>query len=146
MKKLVLLLVASVWVSGCATSQQQIESHSPAMNSWIGAPIEEFLDMQGAPTAVVEKDDHLLYRFDAFKQRTVTRTTGSCNPTNFNEPIDEYGRPASCSSSARHWYTTTFNCRYGLAVIDDVIMNWNMIGNSCRMMTIHGRPGHGETG
>lgn len=146
LKKLVVLFAASALVSGCATSQQQIDSHTPAMNSWIGAPIEEFLDMQGAPTAVVEKDSYQLYRFDAFKTRVVNHTSTSCNPTNFNEPIDDYGRLASCTTSERHWYTATFTCRYGLAVVEDVIVNWNMIGNSCRMMTIHNRSHQAESG
>ena len=146
MQKLVLLFAASAVVSGCATSQQQIESHAPAMNSWIGAPIEEFLAMQGAPTAVVEKDNYQLYRFDAYKARSVTNTSESCRPTNFNEPINDYGQLAGCSTSESPWYTVTYTCRYGLAVVDDVIRNWNMIGNSCRMMTIRNRPTQSETG
>ena len=146
MKKLVVFLAASAVVSGCATSRQQIESHAPALNSWVGAPIEEFVDMQGAPTAVEEKDDYQLYRFDAYKRRSVTHTNKSCAPTNFNEPIDDYGRPAACSTAERHWYTATFTCRYGLAVVEDVIRGWNMIGNNCRMMTIQNRPRQSETG
>ncbi|MDJ0911323.1 MAG: hypothetical protein QNI99_19220 [Woeseiaceae bacterium] len=116
------------------------------MNSWIGAPIEEFLDMQGTPTAVVAEEDHQIYRFDASKTNRVTITSEHCQQTNFNEPIDEYGRPGGCSTSERPWYTVTYACTYGLVVVEDVITDWSMNGNNCRMITVHGRPRDAETG
>lgn len=146
MKKLVLVLVASVWVSGCATSQQQIDSHAPAMSSWMGAPIDEFLAVQGAPTTVVQEAEYRVFRFDASKTKHVGISTGSCQPTNFNEPIDEYGRPASCSSGERPWYSVTYACTYELVVTGEVITDWRMNGNNCKMVTVHERPLSAETG
>ena len=146
MKKFVLLFAVSAVVSGCATSQQQINSHAPAMNSWMGAPIQEFLDTQGAPTAVVEEDNYQVYRFDASRTRTVTHTNKSCQQTNFNEPIDDYGRPAGCSTSESHWYSVTYACTYGLTVVEDVITDWSMDGNNCKMMTVSHRPLQADTG
>ncbi len=146
MEKIVVIFALCAVASGCATSQQQIDSHAPAMNSWLGAPIEEFLDMQGISTAVVEKDNYQIYRFYASKTKRVTDTSRNCQPTNFNEPIDDYGRPAACSTVERHWYTATYACTYGLVVVEDVIIYWSMNGNNCRMITVHGRPGQAETG
>ncbi len=140
MEKIVVVLAVFAVASGCATSQQQINSHAPAMNSWMGAPVEEFLDMQGAPTAVVEKDNYQIYRFDASKTRRVTHTHENCRPTNFNEPIDDYGRPAGCSTGESHWYTVTYACTYGLIVVEDVITDWIMNGNNCKMMAVYARP------
>ena len=146
MEKIVVVFALCALASGCATSQQQIDSHTPAMNSWVGAPIEEFLGMQGAPTAVVEMDNYQIYRFDASKTRRVNHTGESCNPTNFNEPIDDYGRPAGCRTVERHWYTVTYACTYGLVVVEDVITDWSMNGNNCKMMTVYARPRQAETG
>ena len=145
MEKIVVIFAVCAVASGCATSQQQIDSHAPAMNSWMGAPIKEFLDMQGTPTAVVEKDNYQIYRFDASKTKPVTLTTKNCRPTNLNEPIDDYGRPAACSTGERPWYKATFACTYGLVVVEDVITDWSMNGNNCRMITVHGRADHAET-
>ena len=146
MKKIAVVFTICAVTSGCATSQHQIDSHAPAMNSWVGAPIEEFLDMQGSPTAVVQEDNYQVYRFDASKTNNVTLTGGSCQPSNFNEPIDEYGRQGGCSTSERPWYTVTYECTYGLVVVEDVITDWSMNGNNCRMITVHGRPGQAEPG
>lgn len=136
MKKVVVTLAASAVVSGCATSQQQIDLHAPALNSWVGAPIEEFLNMHGTPTTVIDKDNYQIYRFDASKTKSVTHKGEHCQPTNFNEPIDDYGRPAACSTLERHWYTVTYACTYGLVVVENVIRDWGMNGNNCKMVTV----------
>ena len=146
MKKIVVVLSVYAIASGCATSQQQIDSHAPAMNSWIGAPIEEFLDMQGAPTAVVEEDNYQIYRFDASKTRVGTLTSEHCTQTNFNEPVNDYGEPAGCTTGERPWYTVTYACTYGLIVVEDVIADWSMEGNNCKMITVFNRPRQAETG
>lgn len=139
-------LIAVVVISGCATSQQQIDSHAPALNSWVGAPIAEFVAVQGTPTAVVEEGNYQIYEFDTSKTKNVSHTGEHCQPTNFNEPIDEYGRPGGCRTVQSHWYTVTFSCTYGLVVLEDVITDWSMDGNNCRMVTVHGRAGLAEPG
>lgn len=145
MRKYALVVTVCALATGCATSQQQIDAHAPALNSWVGAPIEEFVGAQGNPTAVVENGNYQTYTFEASKTKDGTLTSKSCNRTNFNEPIDDYGRPAGCSSGERPWYTVTYSCEYGLDVLDDVITGWSMSGNNCKMMTIYGRPGQTET-
>ena len=146
MEKIIVVLAVCSVASGCATSQQQIASHAPAMDSWMGAPIGEFLDVQGIPTAVVEKDNYQIYRFYASKTKRIVDTGRSCQPTNFNEPINDYGEPANCRTVNRHWYTWTYACTYGLVVVEDVIIYWSMNGNNCRMITVHSRPDQAETG
>ena len=146
MEKIFIVFAVCAVAFGCATSQQQIDLHAPAMNTWVGAPIEEFLDMQGTPTAVIEKDNYQIYRFNTSKTKRVTDTSRNCQPTNFNEPIDDYGRPAACRTVERHLYTVTYACAYGLVVVEDVITYWSMVGNNCKMMTVHARPRQAETG
>lgn len=147
MEKIVVFLAACAVVSGCATSQQQIDSHASAMNSWVGAPIEEFLNMQGTPRAVVDKDNYQVYKFGTSKAKRITKTTSSCQPTaNFNEPINDYGELERCRTVEHHWYTITYWCTYGLVVVEDVIRDWRMNGNNCKMMTVYGRPGQAESG
>ena len=144
MNRIVGVLAAGAVIAGCATAQQQIDSHAPALNSWVGAPIDEFVVMQGSPTAVVQENNYQIYRFDAAKTKSVTHTNKSCQPTNFNEPIDDYGRPGGCTTSESPWYSVTYTCTYGLVVVDDVILDWSMNGNNCRMMTIDSHPHQAE--
>ena len=147
MEKIVVVLAACAVVSGCATSQQQIDSHAPAMNSWVGAPIDEFLDMQGTPRAVVDKDNYQIYKFGTSKTKRITETGSHCQPTsNFNEPINDYGEPERCRTVEHYRYTITYWCTYGLVVVEDVIRDWGMDGNNCKMITVYGRPGLAETG
>jgi len=147
MEKIIVVLAACAVVSGCATSQQQIDSHARAMNSWVGAPIEEFFGMQGAPRAVVDKDDYQVYKFGTSKAKIFVDWGKHCGPpANFNEPINDYGELERCSYFERHRHTTTFWCTYGLVVVEDVIRDWRMDGNNCKMITVYGRPGLAETG
>lgn len=147
MKKIVIVMAAFAVVSGCATSQQQIDSHAPAMNSWLGAPIEEFFDLQGAPRAVIDKDNYRVYKFGTSKAKRITEKGSHCAPTsNFNEPINDYGQPERCTTIERYRYTITYWCTYGLVVVEDVIMDWRMGGNNCKTITVYGRPGRAETG
>lgn len=134
MCKVVVALLVSAVVSGCATSQQQIDSHAPALNSWMGAPIEAFLDRQGAPTTVVETADYQIYRFGAWKTKRHVKWGRSCGPTS---PYEE----ESCRDVVLHAHATTFNCTYDLLVVESVINDWRMNGNYCRMVTVSYRPG-----
>jgi len=129
MRKVVIALAASAVVSGCATSQQQIDSHEPALDSWVGAPIEEFLDMQGAPTTVIDRVDYQIYVFDARKSRPYCKSVRQCDPT---EPYEQ----ERCYYVAVHTHTTTFKCTYELLVAENVINDWRMNGNNCRMITV----------
>ena len=147
MEKIVAVLAAFAVVSGCATSQQQIDSHAPAMNSWVGAPIEEFLDMQGTPKAVVDKDNYQSYWFHAAKTKRVMETGKNCQPTsNFNEPINDYGQLETCRTTVHNSYKITYACTYWLVVVEDVIRDWGMDGNNCKMMTVYARPRQAEAG
>ncbi len=151
MKKVVLALAACALASGCATSQQQIDSHAPALNSWIGAPLDEFLDLQGAPTTVIERADYQIYKFVAWKRRHNFARERSCSPSSGDVPGSEgapgtNGAPGSpsrgnnCRSHERYTHTTTFTCAYELLVADNVINDWRMNGNYCRMMAVGHRP------
>jgi len=133
MWKFVVALAASAVVSGCATSQQQIDSHAPALNSWVGAPIEEFLEMQGAPTTVVERVNYQIYKFDARKTKIHSKRKQQCQPAS---PIEQ----ERCWDVVVPAHTTTFHCRYELLVAENVINDWRMNGNYCRMMTVSYRP------
>ena len=147
MNRIVGILAASAVVSGCATSQQQIDSHAPAMNSWVGAPIEEFLDRQGPPRAVVDKDNYQVYKFGTAKAKIFVEMGEHCAPTaNFNEPINDYGELEICSTVQGQSHTITYWCTYGLIVVEDVIRDWRMDGNNCKMITVYGRPGLAEIG
>ena len=138
--KVVVALATSVVVSGCATSQQQIDSHAPALNSWVGAPIEEFLDMQGPPTTVVHRVDYQIYTFDAIKTKRTVKWATSCGPTSsYGGPTSQH-EPQSCQDSVEHAHATTFTCRYELLVAENVINDWRMNGNNCRMVTVIARP------
>lgn len=137
MRKIVVVLAAGAAVYGCATSQRQIDSHTPAFDSWVGAPIEEFLDTQGTPTTVIERVEYQIYRFDAQKSRIYTQRSADCQPVNPREPY----RPRQCSTTERRVKTATFTCRYELLVADSVINDWRMDGNNCKMVTVDFRPG-----
>jgi len=145
MKNNSVALVVCVVATGCATSQQQIDSHAPALNSWVGAQINEFVEVQGAPTAVVEESKYQIHRFDTSKTKSVSHSGEHCRPTNFNEPINEYGQPGGCTKFESPWYSVTYSCTYGLIVLEDVITDWSMSGNNCKMMTVYSRPRHAET-
>ena len=147
MEKIVVVLAACAVVSGCATSQQQIDSHASAMNSWVGAPIEEFLDMQGAPRAVVDHDNYQIYKFGNSKAKIFVETSEQCGPpSNFNEPINDYGELETCQFVQGESHTTIYWCTYGFIVVEDIIRHWAMDGNNCKMVTVDGRPGLAENG
>ncbi len=135
MKKVVLALAASAVVSGCASSKQQIASHAPALTSWVGASIEEFLDMHGSPTVVIDKVNHQIYRFDARKTQTYVKWGKSCDST--TSPRGQ----KRCKDVVLHAHTTTFKCTYELVVVENVINDWSMNGNNCRMVAVSHRPG-----
>lgn len=134
MNRIVIVLVASTVFLGCATAKQQIDSHAPAMNSWLGAPIEEFLGVQGDPSDVVYGDNHQTYVFDARKTKRVVKWGQSCNQ---KSPDD----PQSCEDYVRHSHVSTFTCSYELVVVENVINAWSMNGNHCRMVVVNHRPG-----
>ncbi len=155
MRKVVVALTASAVVSGCANSQQQVDSHAPALNSWVGAPIEEFLDVQGTPTTVIDNVDYQIYKFVAWKRKHYFASESNCSPGLEGSPPGSegapgtYGAPGSpsrglapvgCGSTQRYTHTTTFNCTYELLVADNVINDWRMSGNYCRMMAVSHRP------
>ena len=155
MRKVVVALAAGALVFGCATSQRQIDSHEPALNSWVGAPIGEFLDLQGAPRTVIERTDYQIYKFVAWKRRHHFARESNCSPAPPGSPGSQgsqgapgtygWGSPSRgygslrCSGTERYTHTTTFSCAYELLVADNVINDWRMNGNYCRMMTVNYR-------
>ncbi len=139
MNRVVGILAASAVVSGCATSQQQIDSHAPALNSWVGAPIEEFLDMQGTPTTVIDKVNYQIYKFDARKTRRYVKWGKHCDQT--TNPLQKH-----CEDVVLHTHITTFKCTYELVVVENVINDWSMNGNNCRMIAVSHRTSDQSTG
>ncbi len=93
--------------------------------------------MQGAPTTVIERVDYQIYRFDARKRRTYTQRWEDCQPTNPRKPYE----PRQCQSTERRVQTRAFTCTYELLVAENVINDWRMNGNNCRMVTVSFRPG-----
>lgn len=139
MWKLVVTLAASAVMAGCATEQQQIDAHASALNSWVGAPIDEFLYMQGAPTTVIERADYQIYKFVAWKRRhNFTKEYGCSPPPPGSESSGN--EPGRCSYTDRYTHTVTFSCVYELLVAENVINDWRMNGNNCRMITVSYRP------
>ena len=133
MKRIIPALIAATVVVGCATPKQQIESHASAMNSWLGAPIEEFVAVQGDPTHVAHGDSHHAYRFDTRKSKRVVKWGQSCNQETREDP-------QTCEDYIRHTHVTTFTCSYELIVVNKVITDWSMDGNHCRMVVVNHRP------
>lgn len=134
MKKVVVALAASAVVSACASSQQQVDLHAPALNSWVGAPVEEFLDMHGTPTTVIDKVNYQIYRFDACKTKRINHSSKRCEPT--TSPHEQ----KRCETYYKYWYTVTYACTYELVVVESVINDWSMNGNNCKMVTVSYRP------
>ena len=136
MKKMLFVLTASVALSGCATEQRQIDSHAPALDSWIGAPVIEFLELHDGPTETVAMADHLVLRFDASKTRTQ-----SVMESEVCEPKGGVLNTARCEKSdGGYTYRITWACTYALLVFEGVIREWRMDGNNCRMVNVSHRP------
>ncbi len=142
MNRIVGILAASAVFSGCATEQQQIDSHAPALNSWVGAPIEEYLDIHGIPTAlsdrrlvVTSRGNHQIYRFEARKTSRYIDWGKSCSQTTYP------GEQPNCIDVINHVHTTTFECTYELVVVENFIKDWSMNGNDCQMIAVSHRSG-----
>jgi hypothetical protein len=133
MWKLVAILAASALVCGCVTKQTQIDAHAPALNSWVGAPIEEFLDTQGDPTKVIERVDYQIYVFDAHKMKRYSGDGRVCEPA-------MPGEYQHCSNSRPWTRIRIFRCRYELLVAEELINDWRMSGSLCRIVTVGHRP------
>ncbi len=136
MKKTLFVLTASVALFSCAIEQRQIDSHAPALDSWVGAPVIEFLELHDGPTETVAMADHLVLRFDASKTKTQ-----SVMDTNRCEPKENQFDPGNCrKTDGGYTYTITYSCTYALLVYEGVIKEWRMDGNNCRMVTVNHRP------
>jgi len=74
--------------------------------------------MQGTPTAVIDKVNHQIYRFDACKTKRITESGKRCEPTTI--PREQ----KRCQSVQNYSYTVTYACTYGLVVVENVIKDF----------------------
>lgn len=152
MKKIIVILAGSAVLSGCVSSQEQMDSHAPALNSWVGSPIEEYLEMHGTPTTTIDMIDYDIYVFIARKTfndnkrpRQSCTTVRDWNPDRVG---GGYTISTVCTTRTRSGgppYPITYGCTYGLSVVDNVIKDWNMSGSYCKMVSVTYRPSQAET-